>query len=183
METLRNEIVESQKARSDLLKWKLVLVAFLGGAGLGLQGKELKNAHLLLCLIPFVCIYIDLLCRHINLRIKVIGEFLKRAKPVDSSGEFIKQYEQFCSSIPDVFSLESWALHFSSIALSAFVFFLGISIESKKVYLSIWCIFLFIVSSALGILLAIGTKLSYEHKLVQLEMHASKKLGSDPTSG
>jgi len=34
METLRSEIIESQKARNDLMKWKLLLVSGLGAAGL-----------------------------------------------------------------------------------------------------------------------------------------------------
>jgi hypothetical protein len=37
VEELRAEILEVERARSDLLKWKLVLVAGLGAFGLGLN--------------------------------------------------------------------------------------------------------------------------------------------------
>ena len=62
----RTEIVEAQKGRTDLLKWKLILVAALGALGLGINGfsKDAKPAlslDLALCLIPLVCVYVDLL--------------------------------------------------------------------------------------------------------------------------
>lgn len=72
---LRGEIVESQKARCDLLKWKLGLVAGLGAAGLGLGSNYStdRQFHYILCLIPLVCTYVDLLAKHMTLRIMVIG--------------------------------------------------------------------------------------------------------------
>ena len=76
---LRDEIVESQKARCDLLKWKLALVAGLGTVGLGLGDYAPKEPgyshHYVLCLIPLVCVYVDLLAKHMTLRIMVIGCF------------------------------------------------------------------------------------------------------------
>ncbi len=48
---LRAEIIEAERARADFQKWKLVVVAALGAAALGLQGD--KQTHLLLlCGIP-----------------------------------------------------------------------------------------------------------------------------------
>ena len=40
MDSLREEIRESQKARTDLMKWKMVLVASVGAAGLGFTSKS-----------------------------------------------------------------------------------------------------------------------------------------------
>lgn len=118
METFRQEIIEAQKVRSDLLKQKLILNAVLGGVGLGLTNigalrglnaarkleklveqssstidareiekiqsslhsiKSLFDGHtyLILCLIPLVCFYIDLLCNHQDLKMLLIGRFLK----------------------------------------------------------------------------------------------------------
>ena len=79
---LRDEIIESQKARADLFKWKIILVAAIGAAALGLGatglGGERAGTHqYLLCLVPLVCVYTDVLCAHINLRIRVIGHFLR----------------------------------------------------------------------------------------------------------
>ena len=71
-----NEVIEAQKARSDLLKWKIIVVAALGATGLGLTEKESRPyADLVLGCIPFVCAYIDALCRHLSLRIRVICQF------------------------------------------------------------------------------------------------------------
>jgi hypothetical protein len=36
---LRDEIIESQKARTDLFKWKIILVAALGAIALGFEGS------------------------------------------------------------------------------------------------------------------------------------------------
>lgn len=74
---LRSEIIESEKARIDLLKYKLVAVAALGSIGLGLN-KESSQHPLILALIPLVCIYVDLLCYHNTMRILVIGKYFKR---------------------------------------------------------------------------------------------------------
>lgn len=83
---LRTEIVESQKARIDLLKYKLIAVAGLGSFALGSLGTKglpandggLENPILLiLTLIPLVCIYVDLVCQHNTMRILVIAQYLK----------------------------------------------------------------------------------------------------------
>ena len=88
---LRTEIIEAQKTRSDLFKWKIILVATLGAAALGFGQKEgapagpaalpqqrIANDYLI-CIIPFVCLYVDILCSHINLRMLVIGHYLQLA--------------------------------------------------------------------------------------------------------
>lgn len=78
--TLRQEILQSQQTRSDLLKWKLGLVGAIGAVGLGLAGSRVSNhADLVLCAVPLVCIYVDFLCRHLSLRILVIGVFFRTA--------------------------------------------------------------------------------------------------------
>ena len=85
---LRDEIIESQKARADLFKWKIILVAAIGAAVLGVgdplaAGKTageddmVSKREYLLCLVPLVCVYTDILCAHMNLRIRVIGQFLR----------------------------------------------------------------------------------------------------------
>jgi hypothetical protein len=74
---LRAEIVEAQKAKLDLFKWKLILVAGLGAAASGLVGNHTaSHPNFLFALIPLVCIYVDLLCRDQTLRIVVIARYL-----------------------------------------------------------------------------------------------------------
>jgi hypothetical protein len=115
MDTLRAELIESQKSRMDLMKWKLIIIAIIGGAGLGLSGgapnTASANAPLSLAVLPIACMYVDLLCRHLSLRNKAIGRFIETAahdRPI------LQQYESYYKTI----SLEAWSgISFESIAL------------------------------------------------------------------
>jgi len=88
----RSEIIENEKARIDLLKWKLLVVAAIVGWSLD---KGAKGAPLLsywaLSLVPFACIFVDSHCFHINLRTFVIGHFLRLHK--NNAGSL--EYENF----------------------------------------------------------------------------------------
>ena len=158
---LRDEIIESQKARADLFKWKIILVAAIGAAVLGVGDPLGGSAHptpddmaskreYLLCLVPLVCVYTDILCAHMNLRIRVIGQFL-RIHPLgavtdDSAAQVA--YENFVhkaremakpswravvhdawnsvfSPTINAFVFEDVALHASSMLLSLFVILWG----------------------------------------------------------
>jgi len=108
---LRDEIVEAQKARVDLLKWKIIMVATLGALALGLTEKTAPTSsdptngsplghEYLLCLIPLICLYVDILCSHQNLRIMVIGRYFQyaAAKRGYAAPTFEAEYEQFAES-------------------------------------------------------------------------------------
>ena len=138
MESLRQEILQAQTIRSDLIKWKLALVAGLGAAGLGFAGStDLRDADLVLCAIPPVCVYVDLLCRHLSLRILVVGRFLYGAAGDDLQLARLAAYEDFAQrtrTLPvgdgrrrSAFDLEDWALSWSSFALSVAVFVYGLT--------------------------------------------------------
>jgi polyferredoxin len=119
----------------------------LGAAGLGFAGSNnLRHADLVVCAIPPVCVYVDLLCLHLNLKMLVIGTFLRRP---GHAGNDIRRYEEFVngqarqltiarprflgwlhlpawarrwllakeSDRPSAFDLEDWALSLSTIAL------------------------------------------------------------------
>jgi hypothetical protein len=73
---LEQEVIQNEKARIDLFKWKIILVSGLGAAASGLFGKNPISPTLPLALIPLVCIYVDLLCLDLTLRIAVIGRYL-----------------------------------------------------------------------------------------------------------
>jgi hypothetical protein len=65
MEILRQEIIEAQKIRAELNKWKLLIVSALTAVGLGLtESRSVPYAELVLCGIPFACAYVDLLHYH-----------------------------------------------------------------------------------------------------------------------
>ena len=118
---LRTEIIESQKARTDLLKWKIVLISALGAVGFGISKDASGPLPAVLGFIPIACAYVDLLCVHNDLRILVIGGFLRehlKAKPEDSD---IQAYEDICENNRPVFLLESFALVGTTVLLSSLI--------------------------------------------------------------
>ena len=130
MEQLRDEIVETERTRNDLLKWKLVLTGGLGAAGLGFAGtKRLNHADLVLAAIPPVALYVDLLCRNFAIKMLVIGTFFRTEKGSSSTTTSLAKYESFVETVRgltwgrsprkrNAFALEDWALAFSTSALS-----------------------------------------------------------------
>ncbi len=113
---LPDEIIDAERSRSDYLKWKLLLVAVLGAAGFGLSEKA-RPMSLILALIPFVCLYVDLLCTNLNLRILTIGTFYatERRDP----------YERFVSQNRHAFPMEDWALYGSTCVVSGVLMLIG----------------------------------------------------------
>lgn len=119
--SFRTQIIETQKARSDLMKWKLLLVAGLGSAGIGMQKLNLNEEYLLLALIPLVCVYVDALCAHLSLRITAIGEFIRSQEPVNEDQKYARDYENFLKLKPPNYGLEQLALHWSTGCISAVI--------------------------------------------------------------
>jgi hypothetical protein len=120
VEKLRDEILQAESTRSDLLKWKLGLVGAIGAAGLGFAGSiELRHADLVLCTLPPVAVYVDLLSLHLTLRIRVIGAFFRTAGAAETPA--FRGYEDFAHDHRSAFELEDWALFYSTYALCAAV--------------------------------------------------------------
>lgn len=95
---LPDEIIDAHRTRANFLQWKLVIVAALGAAGLGLSKADAVDKTGLLALIPLVCAYVDLLCSNLNMRIILIGNhfaehhgdaYERRARSYDRMGWFI----------------------------------------------------------------------------------------------
>src|SRR5580693_3326504 len=134
MSNLRQEIIESEKARSDLLKWKLIGVSALAAAGLGFtQESHRSGAYMVLPLIPLVCFYVDLLCRHESLRILVIAAFLRsQSSSTDKEVRQEAAYEQFVkkkarpTGKKSVFAFQDYALEWSTGLLSLLFLVIGI---------------------------------------------------------
>jgi hypothetical protein len=78
---IRDALIENQKTRTDLLRWKMILVAAIGAAASGAGGIDPSHCSLLFSLIPLVCVYVDLLSRDQTLRILSITRYLQMDKP------------------------------------------------------------------------------------------------------
>lgn len=158
--SLRDEVIQSQKARSEFFKYKLISIATLSSIGLGFNSYQTDHVSIepvyVLCVIPFVCIYVDLLCWHNTLRILVIGRFLdymndsyeKYLSIIDNNIKKKKISEDGASYL---FELEDYALQWSNYAISIMLFCYGIYFLTKS-HLSGKGV-LFVVVGMLGIIL------------------------------
>lgn len=121
---LRHEIVESQKTQADFLKWKLIAIAAVASIAFGFTPRASEasdgNTRYLLCLVPLICAYVDLISLHIMSRIVIIGTFL-RAK-ADTYEKFVLHARKEAGN-PFVF--EVGALHGSSFVFNFTLVFLG----------------------------------------------------------
>jgi hypothetical protein len=198
MEKLRDEILQCESARADLLKWKLVIAGGVGAAGLGFAGSTgLRHADLVLCVIPPAAVYVDLLCRHLTLKMLVIGTFLAhrtrddgipvfaayetfaaRARALDDKRPAGRGFRDWCEVLfigrergkAGAFDLEDWALSTSTVALSVALAFYGIgfAIVSHS-FLSL----AFVASGVAGLL---ATAVGNEQHVRRF--HAIEQLGS-----
>jgi hypothetical protein len=209
LNSLREEILQAERVRSDLLKWKLALVGALGAAGLGFAGSDgPAGAVLVLCLVPLVCLYVDLLCSHLSLRILVIGSFIQTRLP-DEGGEeaLLAAYEEHASRArklpracplpavwfdravgrlrrstwrqPSAFDLEDWALSWSTGTLSLFALAYAI------VWMTERCVIFglaFLLSGAIGITVTVVATTVYRDRfraVEELAQTASKRADPD----
>jgi hypothetical protein len=131
---LRDEIIESQKAQHDLVKWKLILVAAIGATGLRAVPNAPPRAAALLALIPLVCIYVDAACFHCEIRIMTIARFFRLNRIEDLAHNRI--YEEFCERHRTHFALIDVALLGVSVILSLLVFVIALS-DPMKVLLGV----------------------------------------------
>lgn len=154
---LAQEVVESQKVRSDFIKWKIVIVAALFGAGLGIVNTSTSGqryADLVLCAIPVLNTYVDALCRHLSLRITVIGEFRRSHYP----NHAYQLYENFIAAArrAGVLVLEGWAIFGMSVTCSIALLLLPLAVEPPLPHDSE-----IQISGALGLALATSVELRF----------------------
>jgi hypothetical protein len=176
---LRTEIVETQKNRTELVKWKLLLVAGLGTVSLGLGEKVIEGvgalpAHSgppihLLALIPLVCLYVDVLCYHQQARILVIGYFLlgRTDEPFWQAYEILAR----AAARQRAFSLEDWALSYSTRFFSILVVVVAIIQRRENLTIDIALpidpvCFWIAVSGVLGLVLSFSLSYWFHKHLV-----------------
>jgi hypothetical protein len=197
---LRNEIVSSEQARIDLLKYKLLTIAVLGAVGLGVgpgaveSGKysvELQPVYVL-CIIPFACNFIDLICWHNTIRILIIARFLI------SIGD---PYERFINALGDkadglqtgkkarkgpkfFFELEDLALQWSSILLSALLAIFGLFRigRYRLFHLDVHKDWAFLVVGVIGVGLSVTIHKMYSYRVDILFQSDSGGVAVNPRS-
>lgn len=121
---LRQEIIESQKTQADFLKWKLITVATVGAISFGFT-SDLKltdgSAKLLICMVPMLCAYVDLISLHLMIRIITVGTYLRIRG--DDYESYVGQIRNLSRTNPFIF--EVGALHGSSLFFNLIVIGLG----------------------------------------------------------
>jgi uncharacterized membrane protein HdeD (DUF308 family) len=173
---LREEVLQAQSVRSDLLKWKLLLVGALSAAGLGLAGsRKAGHADLVLCAVPVVCLYVDLLAYHLTLRILVIGTYFRhRDTAMHGQGEGYEAYAQRARQLgfagrdnrlsrrpPSAFDLEDWAVSWSTIFLSLSVVGYGIFVAAHPSGVARTLAIPFLLSGIVGVVVSLTARRSY----------------------
>ena len=139
MSQLNTEIIETQKSRYDLLKWKMIVFAALSATGLGLSKGTTSYADLVLCCIPFVCVYIDMLWYHLSVRNAAIGYFRRKMSarrkldinsddtPKDSEYTTYQEwYEEFIEIAKGTYRLEKLCVYLSSVVFSTILIVLSV---------------------------------------------------------
>ncbi len=182
---LRNEIVASENARLDFIKWKIVLVAALGAVGLGLASDTKVAAPAILGFIPIACAYVDVVCAHVNFRILLIAHFLRTGgtanRPPDSA---TADYEALCQAQRGGFGLESIVLVGATIAMSLLIAVVALESRSLSGQLHLGPAFenmpagmtdFLLISAVVGSVVSVGTTW-YKHVNVS-------KLASPPATG
>jgi len=179
IESLRSEIMEAQKARIDLLKWKIILIAALSAVGFGISRDTQGPVPVLLGFIPLVCAYVDVLCVHNDLRILVIARFLRTSAEA-------KDYEDLCQAQRRAFVLESLALVWTTVVFSLLVAVLcfvpdalGLFTQNETTnnHSELTCaVKVFIgVCSAIGLLVSISAKLFRKCRANMLSSHQPQR--------
>jgi hypothetical protein len=115
---LRDEIIAFQKARSDILLWKLIAMGGVGAAGLGLLSVTPSGKEAILGIIPFVAVYCDAVSHDYDLRIALIATFLRRP-----GGPF-SEYESFTASVRSHWTLVGLSAHIGSSLLACILILL-----------------------------------------------------------
>ena len=165
---LRDELIECDKLRAGFLKWKLLLIAVLGGTGLSGKvtdaalGPEARTFVLLL--IPFVCVYADLLCLQNSLRVLSIRRFICGLGDGSSEDAPSIRYERrLGDGINSIYAMEAFALYWSTLLVDMLVGVGGILLPKAHAWTK--PVVVFQVAAAAGVVLAVVIGFVYKGQL------------------
>ena len=118
---LKEEINQTQDSEHDFAKWKLIVVAVIGAATLGLEEHGTAQPWLFL-FIPFACAYIDLHISQYQLRVFALARFIRSRAPGSDGDTTLQDYEKECENLrlskPHIFDLGQFANFIASVGLS-----------------------------------------------------------------
>lgn len=122
--SLRSEIVESQKADIEFVKWKLIAVAAVTSIlfGVGSDRERDPQLQLLIFLIPLICAYVDLVSITLAMRILTIAAFLREQNDIYEC----RVHQMRTNKGRNPFMFVPVAVHGSSLAISLVIFSAGI---------------------------------------------------------
>jgi len=121
LKSLRDELLASQTQRYELAKYKLVAVAVLGSVAIGAGGSgQTTSVPYLIGLIPFVCLYLDIIAETKKIQFMVIGSFLSH----QDDESILAKYERFCAQNRNVF-YQNYSYKYSTLVISFSIFLLG----------------------------------------------------------
>jgi hypothetical protein len=155
---LRDELVECDKLRAGFLKWKLLLIAVLGGtalSGKAMDGEMQPAARtFVLLLVPFVCVYADLLCLQNALRVVSIRRFICKLADESTDVEPSIRYEQHLGDgFAGIYSMESFLLYWSTLLVDMMVSWGGVLQPGARAWTS--RVVAFQVAAAAGVVIAV----------------------------
>jgi len=166
---LRNEIIDAHRSAADFLKWKLIAVASVASVGVGFWAPatgQLPDARLIICLIPLICAYVDMVHLDLAVRVQLIATFLRNCR--DPYENYV---DQLRGRADNPFDADMNAVHGSSIIASVILLVAGIIGSSRS-----WSRFhvdSFITSGVLGIVATAFLRNVYESR--------KKRIGSRST--
>src|SRR5687768_8689849 len=102
VDSFRAEIREQVAILSQLNRLKIVIAAGLTAVSFGIgpaQSPVRDQNYLVLCLIPFTCLYIDLQYYHGLAKIFVLARFLTSLPDELVAARLIREYEQYIERI------------------------------------------------------------------------------------
>jgi len=153
IQSLRAEIIEAERSGAELLKWKLIAASAVASLALGLRPQSSPQAvkpadshiQLIICLVPLICSYVDMVSLDIAVRIQVIGAFLREHE--DTYENWVQELR---GADRNPFRFAPFAVHGSSLVVSLLV--LGIGLVGAGLGWQLVDVVTFAASGVLGVI-------------------------------
>lgn len=133
-------------------------------------GEPVEGAKLLMCLVPLICAYVDLISLHIMIRILTIGIYLKKSG--DAYEQFVFRIRERTVTNPFVF--EAVAILVSSGTFNAVIVVLGFTLPKGPGNWPSEYLTAYIVAGVLGLVATFGFWLMHSSRMREI-LHAAER--------